>query len=218
MIKQLVSSYIDEFRRFLWTLFPEKNESVSRVVQMTACSHGEGVTTVSLAFADFVSRLWGPDQVVVVEANLRRPTFGKIVDLGSCRTLTDALSSDCAIRDAVSTSNTFGFTVVPARGLAADDNSLAVEALLEHLGTSIAELKKKYRLVIVDSPAVVPYLDANIISAATDGTVFVVEANETRRQVLDFAIDKMKSAEANILGMILNKRELHIPRWVYQYL
>jgi Mrp family chromosome partitioning ATPase len=46
----------------------------------------------------------------------------------------------------------------------------------------------------------------------------VVEANVTRAQVLDFALRKMQTVEAKILGLVLNKREFRIPNWLYRYL
>jgi Mrp family chromosome partitioning ATPase len=46
----------------------------------------------------------------------------------------------------------------------------------------------------------------------------VVEANNTRAEVLDRACDRLKRSKANIWGMILNKREFHIPGWIYRFL
>ena len=46
----------------------------------------------------------------------------------------------------------------------------------------------------------------------------VVESERTRSEVVDHALDRLKSAGADILGIILNKREFHIPKGVYRFL
>jgi len=48
--------------------------------------------------------------------------------------------------------------------------------------------------------------------------VLVVESELTRAQVVDYAIDRLNSSGANILGTILNKRQFNIPKWLYRFL
>jgi hypothetical protein len=45
-----------------------------------------------------------------------------------------------------------------------------------------------------------------------------VEANSTRTEVLNVTINRLKSVDANIVGLILNKRVMYIPKWVYRLL
>jgi len=82
----------------------------------------------------------------------------------------------------------------------------------------LAELKKMYRYILLDSPPVIPFIDSTIITGMTDGVVFVIESNRTRSQVLQNAIERLKSGGGEILGLILNKREFHIPKWIYRFL
>jgi len=70
----------------------------------------------------------------------------------------------------------------------------------------------------VDSPPVIPFNDATRICEVTDGVVLVVESERTRSEVVDHALDRLKSAGAEILGVVLNKREFHIPKGIYRFL
>jgi tyrosine-protein kinase Etk/Wzc len=112
----------------------------------------------------------------------------------------------------------YGISVLPAGhspGASVDED---LEPYLQNLGDTLSKLRGKYRYILVDSPPLVPYRDSNIIARVTDGVIFVVEANVTRAQVLDFALRRMQTVEAKILGLVLNKREFRIPNWLYRYL
>jgi Mrp family chromosome partitioning ATPase len=92
------------------------------------------------------------------------------------------------------------------------------ELYLEKMGKLIDKLKSYYKYILIDSPPVVPYLDSDIICTFADGVVIIVEANSTRAEVLNFAIRRLKSVDAPIVGLILNKRVFYIPKWLYRFL
>ena len=75
-----------------------------------------------------------------------------------------------------------------------------------------------YRYILLDSPPVIPFIDSTIITGMVDGVVFIIESNLTRSQVVQHAIEKLKAGGGEIMGVILNKREFHIPKWIYRFL
>ncbi|HMK33786.1 MAG TPA: CpsD/CapB family tyrosine-protein kinase [Desulfomonilaceae bacterium] len=215
MIGQLLSSFPDEFHRLDRALFQRDESGGSRAVQFTASRRFEGVTSIVLAFATFLARLHGPQEVIVVDANLRNPAIGRILDVSPEKSLVKVLTHSCRIEAAIQAIPESGVCVIQA-GTTHDRS--AVESCLENLGDVLAELRKKFRYILVDSPPVIQFIDSNIISGYTDGVVIVVESNATRSEVLDDAMERLKSGGAPILGTILNKREFHIPKWLYRYL
>jgi Mrp family chromosome partitioning ATPase len=56
------------------------------------------------------------------------------------------------------------------------------------------------------------------IAALMDGVVLVVEAEKTRWEVANKVREALVQADANVLGVILNKRRFHIPEWLYKTL
>jgi Mrp family chromosome partitioning ATPase len=70
----------------------------------------------------------------------------------------------------------------------------------------------------VDTPPVVPFVDSDIVAGFADSVVIVVEANSTKAEVLNIAINRLKAVEAKIGGLILNKRVFYIPKWLYRFL
>lgn len=82
----------------------------------------------------------------------------------------------------------------------------------------IDDLRQQFDLIIFDSPSAIGSTDAIALAAASDGVVLVVEAEKTRRQVVQEIKTRMEKAGGNILGVILNKRRNYIPRFIYRRL
>ncbi len=218
IIKTIIDSYPDEFRRIHWALFQPGSDLDHVSVQVTASRLTEGASSTALAFTKFVSELWDVNSVVAVEANFRNPCFGELLGLSSSRSLNAALENPESAFENIDHSEIFNIQAIKAAGQGDSSRNLSIELMLENLGLVLGRLKEKYRLIVVDSPPMIPYVDAKIISEQVDRSLIVVEANSTKQQVLEFAINKTKSPRTNILGLVLNKRELHIPKWVYKFI
>jgi len=85
-----------------------------------------------------------------------------------------------------------------------------------------AELMKRwtgaYRVVVFDMPPVWdPGFSARLASQV-DGVILVVEAEKVRWEVARQAIDLLGQSKANVIGAVLNKRQFHIPEWMYKRL
>ena len=216
MIKTLASAYSDQLHKLQWGLFPEEKPARTRVIQITAARFSEGVSTVTLALASSLARLFGAESTLALEANLRKPSFSQILGSGSPTSMQDALENDESAITAVARVEGFGFSVISAGSSLAGDTQ-GPEFYLERIGILIDGFRGKFRYILIDSPPVLPYVDSDIISGFVDGVAIVVEANSTRAEVLDVAINRLKSVDAKIVGFILNKRVFYIPKWLYKF-
>jgi len=218
MFKELASSFADEFYRLDRALFPRDSSTASRAIQFTAAHFSEGVTSTTLAFATFLAKVHSPNSIIVVEANMRRPSFPELLKIEPDKSLAGILQNSEPLEGAIQQTNYYGFSILPALSGFGSEKALERGARLENLEGVLAELKKMYRYILLDSPPVIPFVDSTIITGMTDGVVFVIESNLTRSQVVQNAIERLKSGGGEILGLILNKREFHIPKWIYRFL
>ncbi len=186
-------------------------------VQFTACHENSGVTSITLAFASFLARLHGPESVIAVEANMRRPQFAKSFQLEGSQGLLEALERSVTPEE-VTIDTKDGFAILPAGSIRTETACGALESCFERMGEVIGELRKRYTYILLDTPPVGKYIDATIIGGYVDGTVLVVEANVTRSEVLEDSISRLTAGQSVIYGIILNKREFHIPKWLYKLL
>ncbi|MEW5726532.1 MAG: hypothetical protein AB1918_01770 [Pseudomonadota bacterium] len=81
-----------------------------------------------------------------------------------------------------------------------------------------ARLAEAADLIILDTPPVLASPLAQALAPTADGVVLVVEAERTRAAVARAARDALVAAGANVLGVVLNKRRLHVPKALYDRL
>ena len=85
---------------------------------------------------------------------------------------------------------------------------------LERLRALFAWMRTQFTLVIVDCPPVLPCREAAVASAVADGTLLVVEAEHTRRTEIGQAREVLEQLGATMMGVVLNKRQRRVPRFV----
>lgn len=72
----------------------------------------------------------------------------------------------------------------------------------------IRQLKKRFDVIIIDSSPIVPASDALLLSSQVDGVVMVVKVGETDRKLAADAVQQLRHAKANILGVLLNQADV----------
>jgi Mrp family chromosome partitioning ATPase len=79
-------------------------------------------------------------------------------------------------------------------------------------------LSNDFDAVIIDAPALQTSLDGIAFAQASHQSVLVVEAETTRKEVVENLRDTLTSAGAKITGVVMNKRKFYIPERVYKRL
>jgi len=72
-------------------------------------------------------------------------------------------------------------------------------------------------MVIFDMPPLLAVTDAQIMAAATDGTIFVTPKGEVNKDEVVRASELLKKVDANVLGFIFNKVEKSNDSYYYYY-
>jgi Mrp family chromosome partitioning ATPase len=80
------------------------------------------------------------------------------------------------------------------------------------------ELKKMYDLILMDVPAFYQGAEARVLCRVADDIIVVIEADGSRKLLVHQMVVDLQRADASILGVVFNKRRLHIPRWIYKRL
>jgi capsular exopolysaccharide synthesis family protein len=85
----------------------------------------------------------------------------------------------------------------------------------ESFAAVLKTLAQEYDRILLDSPAVLPVTDAQILATRCDATVLVVRARPSSRRACVQAFDRLVSVDAPILGMVVN--DVHAQGDVYGY-
>ena len=86
------------------------------------------------------------------------------------------------------------------------------------LDSCIKEMKAQADWVLFDSPPINSFNDAIALATRIDGVIIVVEAERTKWEVALRAKQRIEGISGNILGVVLNRRRLYIPNWLYRRL
>ena len=69
----------------------------------------------------------------------------------------------------------------------------------------IVDLRRRFALVLVDSPPILPVSDARLIAPHTDGVLLLITAGTQKPSSLQAALERLRIVEASVLGLIINK-------------
>jgi capsular exopolysaccharide synthesis family protein len=183
-----------------------------RVVLMTSSAHGEGTTTVAASFARVVAQ--DPSvRVLLVDANLRRPTVGTYFGVGPRPGLAEILSG-AAVPDGLAVPADQGnLHVLAATG---DATRAATAFAPASVRQFLNEVGTAYDWVIFDAPPVLESPETAVLGGVVDTTVLVVRAARTKGGVAQRAIDQLVKAGVPVLGVVLNRRRHDIPEFIYR--
>jgi len=181
-----------------------------RTLGVTSCYSGEGVSTVAAQLA-LAAALDGDKRVLVVDANSTRPALHRIFDVASGPGWTDLVQALVDVSAAVQPSEIPNLSV-----LAGGDSRSAADA--SRLSRAVGELQVDFDLVVFDLPAAAESSNADRLAALVDGVLLVVESERVRWQVAQRTKDRLLRGDARLLGAVLNKRQKHVPGWLYRTL
>ena len=198
------------YRRLRTNLAFVRVDEPPRCILVTSPGPGEGKTTTSMNLAAALAE--DGNRVVLVDADLRRPSIARRLGLTGAVGLTSFLRGDGVISDFVQAGPVHGLDVLVAGALPPNPAELLGS---QRAKDGIEALQSSYDFVIVDTPPVLPVADAAILSQYTDGALVVVRAGRTRSQDLTTAFSSLRTAQASILGIVLNDVSAHDSRYVY---
>jgi len=169
-----------------------------QVVVVTSSADGEGKSFVAANLALAYAADDGGD-VLLLDANLRRPSIGGWIAPKPKLGLAELLAGGTDLTHVLLEASNSRLCVLPAGEPCADPLELLASDRFERL---IGVLRERYARVVVDTPPIVPFTDADLVACLADGVLIVARAGRTRRVLLSQAIHAVISAP--VLGTVLN--------------
>jgi capsular exopolysaccharide synthesis family protein len=204
---------VEEYRKMKYKILASGPGKPMKTILFCSSHRGEGTSTV---FMNFGQTLAGEGyRVLLVDANFRHPTLHRLFHLQQENGLTDLCFGNDNLENVMKNTMWNNLWVVTS-GNSYNNPSAAFES--EFLDASIERMKMQVDWVLFDSPPMHSCSDSLALAGKVDGVVLVVEFERTRREVLQQYKDRLEKNGAHILGVVLNKRRFHIPKWVYNRL
>jgi len=162
-------------------------------------SEGKSVTVANLAvtFAEAGQR------VLLVDADLRRAVQHRIFHVSNFRGLSDALlEGNQSLAEDIQHTDVSNLSIMTAGEFPPNPSELLAS---DRMGELIEELKRRYDLVLFDSPPSLVVADGAILGSRVDGVLLVADVGQTHRKAAQFVAEELRRARANLLGAVLNR-------------
>ncbi|MCP5027188.1 MAG: polysaccharide biosynthesis tyrosine autokinase [Actinomycetia bacterium] len=193
--------------------FESMNRSI-RTVLITSANSGEGKSTISANLAALIGQ--HNSRVLVVGADLRRPTLHTLFGVSNEAGLTTYLAGHTTVDESILDVRMDGIrlSVMPS-GPSVEDPA---EALRSVQATELfAKLAADFDLVILDGAPVLPVTDSVVLSKVADAVILVGTANQTRQRDARMAVETLKAASARVVGVVFNKVKASNGQYYYRY-
>ncbi|MBV9656239.1 MAG: AAA family ATPase [Acetobacteraceae bacterium] len=198
VVETPLSPFSEQIRALLAGLWTEG--AAGRVIAITAARPAEGKTTIAVALGRLAAL--NGDRAIVLDCDVRQPSFGRLMRADSGIGLTECLLGHVSPAQAIRTDELTGLDYMPAGS--ADTNSLALFQSAA-MAALLDDLRAEYRLVILDAPPAFAMADARVIARAADATLLCVRWRDTPRRVVQHALEILRDARAELAGVALTR-------------
>ena len=171
----------------------------SKSYAITSPLPGDGKSTTSINIA--IASAEAGRRTLLLEGDLRRPKFGEYLDLEGEVGLTTVLIGEAELADAIQPWGRSGLDVITSGSLPPNPAELLQS---KAMAAVMAELRRRYDVIIVDAPPILPVTDAALIAAQTSGAILVLRHGRTTRDQAAGARQRLDSVGAQVLGTVFN--------------
>jgi len=170
------------------------------VLQMTSPSQGDGKSTLTGNLAATIAQ--AGRRVLVVDADLRRPSMHKLLGVSASTGIAAVLKGEAPVNAAIVRTHIEGLALLPCGG---DPPSNPSELLEDRrFGELLREIRSSYDVVLVDTPPVLAVVDPTIVAQHVDGVVLAIAVDRDNKVQAERARDSLLDVGAKIVGVVVN--------------
>jgi polysaccharide biosynthesis transport protein len=213
VLAQSKSQFAESFRALRTSLLLSTTGHPPKYILLTSATPSEGKTTLSTNLACILAQ--GDARVLLIDADLRRPSvhhrFGMSGKVGLTTVLTGATTLEDAVQNVKEVPN---LDILPSGPMPPFPTEMlssgAMDALLAHCG-------EIYTHVLLDTPPILSVTDGVILARHADAVVLVIRHGKSSKQVVRRARDLLVRSGAPLTGIVLNAVDLNSPDYYGYY-
>jgi succinoglycan biosynthesis transport protein ExoP len=209
------SQISEAFRALRTSLLLSQAEHPPQIILVTSALPREGKTTAAVNLAVTLAQLG--DRTLLMDCDLRKPGIRRALNLtiGKEAGLSSYLAGVANLDEIVIPHPTISnLEVMPTGPIPPSPADL----LSSHrMREGIAELRRRFKFIVIDSPPIMAATDAVIVSSLTDGVLLVVRSGDTPKEAFTRTRDLLGAVKSRILGVVLNAVDSSAPDYYYSY-
>lgn len=201
----------DSYRALRTRLLRLRTAQGLRSVVITSATQGEGKTLTSFNLALCCAQLQDM-RVLLIDGDMRSRGLTRLLESPEGPGLSDVLSGQCEPQDAILATDSPNLYVMGSGSPSLPSAELLASARWQEL---INWCNETFKITLVDSPPALSLTDVELITAACDGVLMVVRAQQTKRDLLQKCARQLDSKK--LLGVVYNAAENASREYDYSY-
>jgi succinoglycan biosynthesis transport protein ExoP len=207
------SQMAESYRALRTSLLLSNLGAPPRVIMVTSALPQEGKSTTSINTAVVLAQKGV--KVLLIDADLRRPSIHKTLGMGPRSGLSNVLTGSITLQQAIAVSTVLpNLHILPAGTPPPNPAELLASNNMKEV---LDELRGQYDHIVVDTPPTLSVTDAVVLSPRADAIVLVIRSGQTTKQSLRRARDVLTQVNARVSGVLLNAVDLSSPDYYYYY-
>ncbi|PFB95609.1 tyrosine protein kinase [Bacillus cereus] len=200
--KEPKSTIAEQFRNIRTNIEFASVGNEMRSIMITSSDPDEGKTTTISNLAVVLGQQG--KKVLVIGADLRKPTLQTVFGTHNMKGLTNVLSGQSSFTECVQETVVENVYIMPAGPIPPNPAELLAT---ERMDEVLLEAYERFDLVLVDTPPVLVITDAQILANKCDGIILVIRSEQTERDRVIRAKQVLEQASGKLLGVILNDKK-----------
>ncbi len=201
----------EAFRALRTALVASSGTDATRVVAVTSTQPLEGKTTTAVNIA--LALAIGGARVLLIDADMRRPSLHKAMRLPNDRGLAELLGGTARMREVVQRCGDPNLLVISAGHTPSNPSELLgsdrMRAFVHQLMTG------PFDWIIIDTPPVLAVTDAVVLAPLVHAVSFVIGAEMTRWRLAERAVETLQAGHPRSMAAILNRVDFDRNRYYY---
>ena len=192
------SQMAESYRALRTSLLLSNLGAPPKVIMVTSARPQEGKTTTSINTAIVLAQKGV--RVLLVDADLRRPSVHKTLGMGPRSGLSNVLTGSATVQQTITTSPILpNLFIMPAGTPPPNPAELLASSNMRDL---IMELRQQFDHIVIDTPPTLSVTDAVVLSPRADAAILVIRSGQTTKQALRRARDILMQVNAHVAGVL----------------
>ncbi|MCL1491788.1 MAG: polysaccharide biosynthesis tyrosine autokinase [Pseudanabaena sp. Salubria-1] len=196
----MTSMFLEAFRSLYTNIRLLSPDDKIRSIVISSSLPSEGKSTTSVYLAQAAAALG--KRVLLVDADLRRPTLHDRLQFSNARGLSNLISSNLSFDEVVQQSPIEpNLSILTSGQLPPDPTRLISSQKMQSL---MQLFQETFDLVIYDTPPLIGMVDAKLLASETDGIIIVVGLDKTKVSSLNQSLELLSNSPIVVFGMVAN--------------
>lgn len=171
---------------------------------ITSSAPKEGKSTTISNLAITVAQ--GGQKVLLIDCDLRRPMIHAVFGYNKEPGITNYLVGRASIDDIIRTSPIRNLSIVTSGTIPPNPSELLGSKRMKEF---LADMQKRYDIILIDTPPVIAVTDAQVISTLVDGMILVISSGVTQTELAKRSQDLILKVGGKVIGLVLNNFDVY---------